>query len=85
MKQIIVTVKDAHGSFMHDMEIPIDVPMNLVIKKMTDNLRIMHHSLPLFQRRFKVQCPRTGNFIVPGKTAEECGIWNGDYLIFSED
>ena len=84
MKEIIVTVKDVRDSFIHDMEIPTDVPMNLVIKEMTDNLMMMHRSLTMFQGRFKVQCSRTGKYIVPGKTAEECGIWNGDYLVFSE-
>ena len=84
MKQIIVTVKDSRETFLHDMEIPTDVSMNLVIRKMTDNLLLMHRSIPLFQRSFKVICSRTNKAVSPGKTAEECGIWNGDYLIFTE-
>lgn len=85
MKNIIVTVKDIRESFVHDMEIPTYIPMKLVIDKMVANLMLLHHTIELFQRRFKIVCSRTGKTVNPNKTAEECGIWNGDYLIFSEE
>ena len=84
MKNIIITVKDARESFVHDMEIPTSVPMKSVIEKMMANLMLLHRSVPVFERRFKVICSRTGSAVDPQKTAEECGIWNGDYLVISE-
>lgn len=85
MDSIIITVKDEQENFSYDMEIPSTVPMNLVIEQIIGNLSLLNPLYPFYKRKWSFQCSRTGYNIVLNNTAQECGIWNGDYLIMREE
>lgn len=84
MDTIIVTVKDEQDSFYYDMEIPSTIPMYLVIEQIIGNLSLLNPSYPFYRINWSFLCSRTGQNIVMSSTAQECGIWNGDYLIMRE-
>lgn len=84
MKNIIITVTDDQNSFSHDMEIPADVKMEPVLEKIIGSLSLLYPAYPFYRKAWKYLCRRTKEAVDPELTAEECGIWNGDYLIMEE-
>lgn len=84
MKKIIVTVTTSGRHFARDMELPTDIPMRLVQKDVIDNLSLLYPTFPFFHRRWRLVCERTGVGLDADGTAEECGVWNGDYLVLTE-
>lgn len=85
MDNIIITVIDEYDSFSFDMEIPSTVPMDLVIEQLIGNLSLLNPSYPFYHKRWSFICSRTNQKISNYSTAQECGIWNGDYLIMKEE
>ena len=85
MDNVIITVKDEHASFSCDMEIPTTLPMALVIEQIIGNLSLLNPSYPLYSKRWSFVCSRTNQKISKESTAQECGIWNEDYLIMREE
>lgn len=85
MENIIITVKDEHDAFSCDMEIPSTVPMNSVIEQLIGSLSLLNPSYPFYRKRWSFICSRTNQKISNNLTAQECGIWNGDYLIMREE
>ena len=85
MDSIIITVKDEQENFSYDMEIPSTVPMNLVTEQLIGNLSLLNPSYPFYRKRWSFICNRTNQRISKDSTAQECGIWNGDYLIMREE
>ena len=85
MDNIIITVKDEQDSFACDMEIPTTVPMNLVIEQLIGNLSLLNPSYPFYSKKWSFVCSRTNQKISKDFTAQDCGIWNGDYLIMREE
>ena len=85
MDNIIITVKDEQGSFFYDMEIPSTVPMKPVIEQLIGNLSLLNPAYPFYRKKWVFICSRTNQKIAYDNTAQECGIWNGDYLIMKEE
>ena len=84
MENIIITIRDRNKNFSKDMEIPTTVPMKLVTEKIIANLALLYPSYPFYDTRWTLLCERTDRRVSMENTAEECGIWNGDYLILTE-
>ena len=85
MDNIIITVKDDQNLFSYDMEIPAKVPMGMVIEQLIGNLALLNPAYPFNRRKWSFVCGRTGKEVSESRTAQECGIWNGDYIIMRGD
>ena len=83
MENIIITIQDQNKNFSLDMEIPTSVPMGLVTEKMIANLSLLYPSYPFYQTSWTITSGRTNRRVNMSNTAEECGIWNGDYLVLT--
>ena len=80
MEKRLVTVTDLSADFSFDMEIPAGIRMDKVCEKIGENLRLLGALSQNDSSRFRLICSRTNRWIEKEKTAEENGIWTGDYL-----
>lgn len=65
------------------MEIPSDVPISQLKKDIVETLNSYKTSLALSDRNVLLSSKRMGRAFKDDETAETAGIWNGDYIDFS--
>lgn len=80
MDSIIVTVTNAEKTFLYDIEIPKTAAADKLKKDIIDVLNGYDQRLNLNSRTAEIFCNRLGRRLLPRETAEEAGLWEGDYI-----
>ncbi len=78
---IIVTVTDRNRSFYIDLEIPANLVWKKLAQDIIETLNGYRPEISLFPYDTKFMNKRTRRILPDEKTAEESGVWNGDYLV----
>lgn len=80
MNSIIVTVTNEEKTFLYDIEIPKTAAADKLKKDIVEVLNDYDQSLNLHSRSAEIFCNRLGRRLRPEETAEEAGLWEGDYI-----
>ncbi len=81
MEEIIVTVMDERNNFNYDVEVPVNLSGGKLLDDMVEALNGYNPSLYLNAPRLELVSLRKNQVISFNQTLEECGIWNGDYIL----
>ncbi len=84
MERVIVTVKRADREWMHDLELPADVPLAQMVPMLLQVLRWpFNPGAPL--GGYGVEARPPGRTLTAGETLAQAGIWDGAWLVLHAD
>lgn len=83
MEKAIVTVRDRSGQFERDMELPVDLPMSILAKKLLEALKSIDHRAFSSFGALSLSCG--GEVLDRGKTLNELEIWDGSIIVIQQE
>lgn len=84
MKNIIVTVTNVSKSYLYDLEVPTELPVEKLKSDIVATLNGYRPDLSLREESAALYCNRIGRRLASEETCESAGIWNGDYITLIE-
>lgn len=84
MDKIIITIRDQNKRFnSYDLELPTAVPIHQLKKDIIETLNSYKKSLFLSDQKVVLTSPRLRRSLADYETLDMAGIWNGDYIDFT--
>lgn len=80
MKKIIVTITNTTKTFFYDIEVPTDVPVQLLKKDILDTLEGYDSKLFFSDIFVGLFLNRLNKQLYPNETLADAGVWTGDYI-----
>ena len=81
MDSIIVTITDSRKSFMCDIEVQNNIPVEVLVCDIAEALSGYIQGFSIDGSRMFLFCSKLNRNLVPGETLEGASVWNGDFLI----